>query len=121
MEQLIKDALSELFEGRVYPDYAELTTKLPYCVYRQIGGQPVGFLDGTRGDKRRVTVEIIVASKSRRLTSDYAHKVEGILLGSPFYANAESGIDATWDWQTGLRASSQDFSFWYDISKELKE
>lgn len=121
MEKLIKDALSDLFEGRVFPDYAPLDTPVPYCVYRQVGGRCMGFLDGTRADKRRVKVEIVVASKSRALTSEYAHKVEGLMLSKPIFADAETGIDATWDWQTELRKSSQDFSFWYDISDELKE
>lgn len=121
MEKLIFDVLSPLFEGRVYPDVAPMDTALPYCVYRQIGGRTVTFLDGNRADKRRVRVEIVVASKSRQQTSEYAHKVEGLMLSNPIYADADSGIDATWDWQTGTRKSSQDFSFWYDISEELAD
>ena len=121
MEKMLFDVLSPLFEGRVYPDYAPVDAALPYCVYRQTGGRTLAFLDGERADKRRVRVEIVVASKSRTVTSEYAHKVEGLMLSRPIFAEADSGIDATWDWQTEMRKSSQDFSFWYDISDELKE
>lgn len=120
MEELLYDTLSDLFDGRVYPDYAPLDAELPYCVYRQVGGRSIGYLNGERADKRRVRVEIIVASKSRMTTSDYAHQVEGRMLSSPIFAEADSGIQATWDWQTEMRKSSQDFSFWYDISSEIE-
>ena len=43
MEKALVETLSSIFGERVFPDVAEIDTPTPFCVWRQIGGDPVNY------------------------------------------------------------------------------
>lgn len=113
LETSIADALSALVDGRVYPDVADeqTPTPTPYITYQQVGGRSVSFVDSTAPNKKNARVQINVWAATRTAASDLGRTVEDTLR-TALRATALGALVATYDPETRLRGTRQDFSIW---------
>ena len=111
LETSIFGALSALVGGRVYPDVAPDDTPTPYITYQQVGGRSVSFVDSTAPNKKNARVQINVWAATRTAASDLGRTVEDTLR-TALRATALGALVATYDPETRLRGTRQDFSIW---------
>jgi len=112
VEADIFTALKGLVSNRVYPDTAPMSAPLPYIVYQQIGGEPLNFLAGVP-DKRNGRFQIEVWATSRSAASTLIRQVEDAMRAAPLLADTLGGALSTWETETNLYGSMQDFSIWF--------
>lgn len=115
VEECIRETLKSLVDDRVFPDIAPEGTDSNYITYQQVGGTSVSYLDGSAPEiknsrfqinvwgKRRNEVKAIMASAGAALMAE--KKLRATSYGEP--------VD-TYEKETDLRGSRQDFSFWFD-------
>lgn len=120
MEKTLVEVLSALFGDRVFPDVAEINTPVPFCVYRQIGGDPINYLGPELPDRKNALIEIVVCTYSRQDTMRLIRRVEDALCSAPLYAEAMDGAKSVHDKETGIRAATQEFSIW-DIDPQQSD
>ena len=114
VESLIFDTLKGLVASCVYPDVAPALSAKPYVTYQQVGGVPVNFLDPTVPGKKRSRFQINVWGDTRSEVSALAGQVEDALRAVVALQTAIEGAPiATYEPDTKLRGSMQDFSFLY--------
>lgn len=105
-------ALTVLVSARVYPDIAPVGTVTPYITYQQVGGEAVNFLDPTVPSKKRGLFQVNVWGSTRRSVAALAIQVEDALrVVTALQTTVEGAPQATYEPETGLRGSTQDFSF----------
>jgi hypothetical protein len=98
---------------RVFPDVAPVKTPLPYVVYQQYGGQPVVFVEGALADKRNSYIQINVWGSTREECNKISLMIETALVTSQsLQATPLNELSATFDEDTSVRGSMQDFSIW---------
>jgi hypothetical protein len=115
MEAIVFAALRGLVNDRVFPDVAPPSTERPYITYQQVGGAGVNFIDGSLPGKRNARVQINVWADSRPLASAVARQVEDALRQvAALQPTVLSAPSATYEPDTKLRGTMQDFSFWTD-------
>lgn len=112
IEAKLYTALSPLFSGRVYPDFAPTGTAKPYCTFQQVGGSPVTYMEGAASDKKNARIQINVWGNSRLESMNLIRSIEDLVTGAPLYGVAQTGAIATYDETSALRGAMQDFSFW---------
>lgn len=112
VEADIFNALKGLVSNRVYPDTAPMGAALPYIVYQQIGGDPLNFLAGVP-DKRNGRFQFEVWAASRSAASTLIRQVEDTLRAPPLVADTLGGALSSWEQETNLYGSMQDFSIWF--------
>lgn len=112
MEKALVETLSSIFGERVFPDVAEIDTPTPFCVWRQIGGDPVNYLGPESPDRKNALIEIVVCTHNRMETMKLIRKVENALCSAPLYAEVMDGAKAIYDEETKIRAATQEFSVW---------
>lgn len=61
---------------RTYPDVAPAGTALPYVTWQGIGGESIGFLDNTAGDKRKTLMQVSVWSATRLQAQELVRAIE---------------------------------------------
>jgi len=109
-EEHVHTTLIHLAGGRIFPDVAELGTAKPYITYQAVGGEPMNFLSGDRPDKQRVRIQVNVWSERRIEASEIGMLVEDALRSATaLQVEVASGRVATYDEETNLRGSMQDF------------
>lgn len=112
MEEILVEVLSSLFGERVFPDVAEIDTPVPFCVYRQIGGDPLNYLGPESPERKNALIEIVVCTYSRLETAELMREVENRLVAAPLHALVMDGMKAIYDEETKMRAATQEFSVW---------
>lgn len=115
IEATLYTALSPLFGGRVFPDFAPAGTAKPYCTYQQVGGRPVEFLEGAVASKDGGRFQINVWSASRLEAMNKMRAVRQTLVAPPILASSQGGAVAEYDETDQLRGARQDFLIWYDL------
>jgi hypothetical protein len=114
LESTIVAALSGLAGGRIYPDFDDSGSGLrPYIVYQQTGGTPVNFLTGETPSKSNARVQVSVWSETRAEASAIGQQAEDALRAvAGLQTFVLGGRVATYDEETTLRGTWQEFSFW---------
>lgn len=106
-------ALRTLVSDRVYPDLAPDPVTKPYIVYQQAGGSAVQFVGTDVPSKKNSRMQVSVWGETRAQVSALAVQVEDALRGT---ASLQTIVLAapvsTYDPDTKLRGSQQDFSIW---------
>ena len=112
MEKALVKALATLFGDRVFPDVAPMDTEKPFCIYQQVGGTVVNYLEAVPADKKNARMQITVWADTREEAMNLIRAVEDILVQKPFCATPVLGAQSTWDDDTGMRGAMQDFLIW---------
>lgn len=114
VEALIFTSLRGLVADRVFPDVAPELTARPYITYQQVGGAPVNFIGGTVPSKKNGRFQINVWADTRAAASAMAISVEDALRTvTALQTTVLGSVQASYDPDTKLRGTIQDFSFWY--------
>ena len=109
-EEHIYQVLKDLAGGRVFPDIAELGTPKPYITYQAVGGAPLNFLSGDCPDKQLVRMQVNVWAERRTEASEVGMLVEDAMRSAThLQVEVVTGRMATYDEQTNLRGTMQDF------------
>jgi len=112
VESSIFNALKGLVSNRVFPDIAPELTARPYITYQQVGGLAVNFLDPTVPGKKRSRFQINVWGDTRAQVATLAGQVEdGLRAVTALQPTVEGAPVASYEPDTKLRGSMQDFSF----------
>lgn len=112
VESVIFDTLKGLVANRVFPDIAPAGTARPYITYQQVGGEAVNFLDPTVPSKKRSRFQLNVWSDTRASVAALAIAVEDALRQvASLQTTVEGAPVASYEPETNLRGSLQDFSF----------
>lgn len=115
IEAALKDRISALFAGNVFPDVAPEDAPLPYATYQQVGGAPVQFVGLDVPSKRNARVMVRVWATTRLQASQLARQVEDLLITSAtLQATVLGALVAEHEPDTGLYGTRQDFSCWTD-------
>lgn len=116
VEQSIFAALRTLVGDRVYRDVAPQTvTALPRITYQQVGGVPVNFVDAaTVPDKKNARFQVNVWAADRDGAAALSRSVEDALrTSSALQTTVLDAPTASYENETGLYGTRQDFSFWF--------
>lgn len=114
LEATIFNALHELVDNRVFPDFAPEGTPRPFITYQAVGGSPINMIDGTVPDKELTRVQVNVWASKRLEASDLGKQVENTLRAvTALQATVLTGRIATFDEATKLRGTMQDFEFFF--------
>ena len=106
-------ALKSLVANRCYPDLAPDVVVKPYIVFQQVGGSAVQFVDPTVPSKKNSRMQVSVWGETRAQVSALAVQVEDALRGTASLQTVVLAAPvATYDPDTKLRGSQQDFSIW---------
>lgn len=109
-EEHVHSALQNLVGGRIFPDVAEMGTDKPYITYQAVGGEPMNFLSGDRPTKQHVRIQVNVWSTRRIEASEIGMLVEDALRSATaLQVEVATGRVATYDEETDLRGTMQDF------------
>ena len=112
VEATIFTTLTGLVSARVYPDVAPVGTTRPYITYQQVGGQAVNFLDPAVPSKKRFRFQVNVWGDTRSSVAALAIQVEDALrVVASLQTVVEGAPVASYEPDTGLKGSMQDFSF----------
>jgi hypothetical protein len=115
VEADIYSVLKGLVGNRVFPDVAPELTARPYITYVAVGGAPVNFLDPTVPSKKNGRFQINVWADTRATAAALARQVEDTLRVIPTLQTTVLGAPvSTYEEDTKLRGTMQDFSFWFD-------
>lgn len=112
MEKKLVDTLSCLFGNRVWPDIAPIDTEKPFCIWQQVGGNAVNYLEAVASDRKNARIQITVWAETRKESMSLIRQVENLLVSEPVCATVVLGAQAVYDDDTGLRGAMQDFSIW---------
>lgn len=115
VESLIFDTLTGFVSGRVYPDIApQGVTALPRITYQQVGGQGLNFVEAAPVGKKNGRFQVNVWGGTRLQVAALARQVEDALRAeSRLYTTVLAAPIATYEPDTKLYGSMQDFSFWW--------
>lgn len=112
IEATLFTTLKTLVANRVYPDVAPVGTVRPYLTYQQVGGAAVNFLDPTVPSKKRFRFQVNVWGDTRSQVAALAIQVEDALRAvTALQTTVEGAPIASYEPETNLRGSVQDFSF----------
>ena len=113
VEATIFTTLTGLVAARVYPDVAPVGTIRPYITYQKVGGTAVNFLDqATVPSKKMSRFQVGVWGDTRSSVAALAIQVEDALRVVSSLQTVVEGVPvASYEPDTGLRGSMQDFSF----------
>lgn len=111
IETSIVSALTGLVAGRVFADVGIAGTAKPYITYQQVGGTSVNFVDAAAPSKANGRFQINVWGDTRSSVAVLAAQAEAALR-SVLQATVLGQPVASYEPDTLLRGSRQDFSFW---------
>lgn len=112
-EDHIDAVLQHLAGGRVFPDVAPLGTERPFITYQAVGGAPDNYLSGDQPEKQQVRMQVNVWAARRAEASEIGMLVEDAMRSAThLQVEVVSGRVATYDEETDLRGTMQDFSMY---------
>lgn len=107
-------ALGPLCSNRVWPLVAPQNAARPYIVYQQVGGQPVAFLESAVVGKRNGRFQVTAWADTNRVAATTIQSAADTLVTSTtLRARPVSEPVDTFDADTGLYGTRQDFSIWF--------
>lgn len=113
IETILFASLQGLVAGRCYADAAPELTARPYITYQQVGGAGLNFIDAAVPSKKNGRFQINVWADSRSQASPLAGQVEDTLRAvAALQTTVLAAPVATYDPDTKLKGTRQDFSFW---------
>ncbi|MGK5049756.1 DUF3168 domain-containing protein [Janthinobacterium sp. GB4P2] len=113
IETALFAALRSLVADRVYPDVAPENAPRPYITYQQVGGEAVNFVENTIPTKKNSRMQINVWADTRLQATALGGAVEDALRTIISLQPTVLGAAiATYDDETKLRGTMQDFSLW---------
>jgi hypothetical protein len=113
IESSIFSTLGSLVSNRCYPDIAPDLAVRPYITYQQVGGSGVNFVDSTTPSKKNARFQINVWADTRGAAATLSGQVEDALRAATTLQTVVLGAPvASYEVETGLRGTRQDFSFW---------
>lgn len=113
IEAQVYEALKDLFDGRLFPDFAPDNTATPYGTYQAVGGEPINFLSGDRPGRTNTRMQVNVWAATRIEASELGAQVEDALRATAvLQTEVLTGRIATYDEVTQLRGTMQDFSLY---------
>jgi hypothetical protein len=114
IESSIVSALAPLVQNRVYPDIApQGVTALPRITYQQISGEAVNFMDPTKPSRKNARIQVNVWAGTRLAASSLGRQVEDTLRAAALQVTVLGALTATYESDTNLYGTLQDFSFWF--------
>ncbi|WP_137171439.1 DUF3168 domain-containing protein [Massilia sp. HP4] len=112
-EDHIDAVLQHLAGGRVFPDVAPLNTERPFVTYQLVGGAPDNYLSGDLPEKQQVRMQVNVWVDRRAEASEIGMLVEDAMRSAAhLQVEVITGRVATYDEETDLRGTMQDFSMY---------
>lgn len=118
VEVTLYNTLKPLVDSRVYPDIAPELVKRPYITFQQVGGQSVNFLNSGIPDVRNSRFQLNVWADSRADAAKVARQLDETLRQvSELQTVVLSEPVATYELETKLYGTRQDFSFWHVSGK----
>jgi hypothetical protein len=113
VEASIYTALKTLVANRVYPDVAPFGAVKPFITYQQVGGTAVNFIDQSTPSKSNARFQVNVWADTRSAAALLSHQVEQALRTASGMQTTVLGQPvATYEVDTTLYGTRQDFSFW---------
>lgn len=114
IDALLFQTLAPVVAGdAAYPDQVPEGIAAPYIVHQQVGGQGLMWTEGTLPENESVRVQVACWAATRDEATDLAKAAEVAILAQPgWQAEPLGGRTSTYDPDTGLRGSRQDFSIW---------
>lgn len=107
------NTLKSLVSNRMYPDLAPAGVARPYIVYQQVGGQAPTFLERASPSKKNGRIQIAAWADTRAAASALGLQIEAAMVAATVFDAKPSGAAvSTYDEDTQLRGSLQDFSVW---------
>ena len=114
VEQQIEELLAAIVP-RVFPDVAPAKTSTPYATYQQVGGRSIAFLGTDLPSTKNGRFQVNVWGKRRDEVAALALRIENAFMASEVIQAEPLGEPvATYEEDTKLRGSRQDFSVWSD-------
>lgn len=95
---------------RVFADVAQEGTPAPYVTWQGIGGEWLGFLNNTPGDKRSTLMQISVWALTRMESTTLCREIESAVCASTaFIATPQGEPLSTYEPDTKLHGAIQRF------------
>ena len=116
IESTLTTLLNTLFTGEaVYPDEAPAKPPAMYCVYQQVGGQALGFVDPTKPSKKNARIQVAVWGADREEVNAKMRAIEDLITTTAsLQAEAIGALTAAKDPDTKRLGARQDFSMWFN-------
>lgn len=112
-EEHVRDALTDLVGGRVFPDFAPAETALPFITFQAVGGEPVNFLSGDAPGKTNTRMQVNVWAEDRFSAAQLGAQIEAAMRSvAGLQVEVVTGRVSTFDEDTGYRGTRQDYSIW---------
>lgn len=112
IEDTIYQALQGLVSGRVERVVARTPPARPYITFQQVGGQPISFVESVHPGKYRGRFQINVWADDLDGAVSIARQAERALVEhSTLRGLVETGLSTTYESDTDLFGTRQDFSF----------
>ena len=113
VESDIFQALKGLAADRVFPDFAPIATAQPYVTYTQVGGESVAYLENALPSKKNGRFQVNVWGSTRASCVALMKQVEAALVAATaFQARPTSEPTSSYDHDSMIYSSLQDFSIW---------
>jgi hypothetical protein len=99
----------------IFPDVAPAGTAVPYLTFQQVGGQVVSFMESAVVGKRNGRFQLNCWASTRAAAAALSRQVEDALVTNTTLRAIPIGAPiATYEEDTLLYGTSQDFSIWFE-------
>jgi hypothetical protein len=113
LEEKLKQLLSPVVDGRLFPDEAPEKTPLPYATYQQVGGQSLWYSGGGVGSHRHARIQFNVWAKTRAEATELIETIEQTLAESGLIVQSYGSFTSLNEPTVSLRGARQDFGLWF--------
>lgn len=113
MEALIKAALNDLVDGRVYPDVTPDNPPLPLIVYQQVGGIDYVYVDKESPNHENARVQVYVWADSRMEARRIARQARNNIMKKILKSEPVGAPTSLHHPELNRYGTRQDFSIWY--------
>jgi hypothetical protein len=116
-EAIVFNALKALVANgdgtfRIYPDVAPAGALRPYITYQAVGGQSPNYLSNTV-DLQNARMQVNVWADERGVATNLMQSAIAALTGAPIRATNIGAPVSTYEPDTKLYGSREDFSIWF--------
>ncbi|MGY6256543.1 DUF3168 domain-containing protein [Paraburkholderia caledonica] len=111
-EAIVFGALRGLVADRCYPDVAPANVARPYITYQAVGGQSPNYLNNTV-DLQNARMQVNVWADTRSAATAVMQSAIAALSGAPIRATTLGAPVSTYEPDTKLYGSREDFSIWF--------